>query len=191
MQGNGGTGLGLTIVRQILSLHSDSELEIRSDGHGHGTIFEMRIRCRIARPPPASPSKHSSEPLPSPHAPSSRAGSDSASRKLNVPPGSGSADVHPFESAGGGSKDSSSNFETPDSSGHGGARIPAEAAPATAVPPGFRCLHAEDDHFVRLTMPLQTFDVLGLPYDQVDDGAAAVEAVSAGQRYDVIVMDNQ
>jgi hypothetical protein len=46
MQGNGGTGLGLPIVRQLLRKHNGL-LVLSSGGYGEGTRFEMRVDCEI------------------------------------------------------------------------------------------------------------------------------------------------
>jgi len=48
LQGNGGTGLGLTIVRHILKLHHGSELSIYSKGHRQGTTFELIVSMPLA-----------------------------------------------------------------------------------------------------------------------------------------------
>ncbi|KAJ1627406.1 histidine kinase-like ATPase [Pavlovales sp. CCMP2436] len=46
MQGNGGTGIGLPIVRELLRKHSGL-LVLSSEGYGKGTCFEMRVDCEI------------------------------------------------------------------------------------------------------------------------------------------------
>jgi signal transduction histidine kinase len=48
LQGNGGTGLGLTICREILKLHS-GHLSISSDGPGLGTQFKIVVNVREQR----------------------------------------------------------------------------------------------------------------------------------------------
>jgi signal transduction histidine kinase len=48
LQGNGGTGLGLTIVRHILDLHDSSSLAIESDGSGCGTRFCLNLNLKLA-----------------------------------------------------------------------------------------------------------------------------------------------
>jgi len=45
--------------------------------------------------------------------------------------------------------------------------------------------------FVRFTLPLQTFNLLGVAYEQVEDGTEALELVRAGQKFDCIIIDNQ
>lgn len=51
-----GLGLGLTIVREIVSLH-EGQIEVNSDGPGHGTQFIVRVPCA----PDAPDHKRSSE----------------------------------------------------------------------------------------------------------------------------------
>lgn len=51
LQGNGGTGLGLGIVRELLQQHSGSVLSITSAGLGQGTQFEMQLNLQQAEPP--------------------------------------------------------------------------------------------------------------------------------------------
>mmetsp|Transcript_427 Transcript_427/g.1178 ORF Transcript_427/g.1178 Transcript_427/m.1178 type:complete len:348 (+) Transcript_427:1303-2346(+) len=48
MQGNGGTGLGLVITRELLHKHDGSELKLDSPGHGHGTTCDMILRLPTA-----------------------------------------------------------------------------------------------------------------------------------------------
>ena len=48
MQGNGGTGLGLCIVRELLKLHSGSKLTISSEGEGKGAEFAMALNLELA-----------------------------------------------------------------------------------------------------------------------------------------------
>lgn len=45
LQGSGGSGLGLSIARQLAELHHGSEVELSSEGLGHGTRFLLRVRC--------------------------------------------------------------------------------------------------------------------------------------------------
>jgi CheY-like chemotaxis protein len=57
---------------------------------------------------------------------------------------------------------------------------------------GYRVLHAEDDAFVRMALPLRTFKTLGVEYEQVEDGLAALEAMERSVRpFDCVVLDNQ
>jgi len=51
LQGNGGTGLGLTIVRQILALMNKSSMHLYSEGYGKGTQFHMRLHLEQVPPP--------------------------------------------------------------------------------------------------------------------------------------------
>jgi len=51
LQGNGGTGLGLTIVRAILAMHNDSQLRLQTQGHWTDTDFELELRLPHAPPP--------------------------------------------------------------------------------------------------------------------------------------------
>jgi len=52
MQGNGGSGLGLTIAQHITRLHGPGcSLDLTSDGHGHGTTFTLHLLLPAAPPP--------------------------------------------------------------------------------------------------------------------------------------------
>mmetsp|Transcript_46378 Transcript_46378/g.107042 ORF Transcript_46378/g.107042 Transcript_46378/m.107042 type:complete len:167 (-) Transcript_46378:719-1219(-) len=126
MQGNGGTGLGLPIVRELLRKH-DGSLVLSSEGYGKGTRFEMRIACEI-----------------------------------------------------------NSIIDTC-------LKNPSAEPPIVKqrFPDDYRALHVEDDAFVRFTLPLQTFNLLGVAYEQVEDGTEALELVRAGQKFDCIIIDNQ
>mmetsp|Transcript_38056 Transcript_38056/g.94137 ORF Transcript_38056/g.94137 Transcript_38056/m.94137 type:complete len:346 (+) Transcript_38056:1503-2540(+) len=129
MQGNGGTGLGLPIVRELLRKH-DGSLVLSSEGYGKGTRFAMRIACKI----------------------------DGI-----IDPG----------------------LENP--------RALSAEPPIVKqrFPDDYRALHVEDDAFVRFTLPLQTFNLIGVAYEQVEDGTEALELVRAGQNFDCIIIDNQ
>mmetsp|Transcript_11223 Transcript_11223/g.33361 ORF Transcript_11223/g.33361 Transcript_11223/m.33361 type:complete len:461 (+) Transcript_11223:1111-2493(+) len=60
-------------------------------------------------------------------------------------------------------------------------------------PGHLRCLHVEDDSSLRFSLPLSTFQLVGAPFDQAEDGLEAVEMVAKkpGDAYALIVMDNQ
>lgn len=49
MQGNGGTGIGLSIVREMLKQHGDSQLVLTSKGRDQGATFEMRLALEGAK----------------------------------------------------------------------------------------------------------------------------------------------
>lgn len=70
---------------------------------------------------------------------------------------------------------------------------PAESPePAQQRPSLGRCLYAEDDPFLQLTMSEQLFGAIGVPYDLASNGLEALERVqSAAAPYDVVVLDNQ
>jgi CheY-like chemotaxis protein len=135
-------------VRQLLRLHGGSTLAIKSDGHGKGTSFEMRVMTRLAT-------------------------------ALET-----GARIEDWTSASGRGT-SSEGAELKDGHSSHGAydmRLPAKI--------GYRVLHAEDDAFVRMTLPLRTFKLLGIDYQQVEDGRAACEAAGS-QMFHCIVLDNQ
>ncbi|KAG8463315.1 hypothetical protein KFE25_004826 [Diacronema lutheri] len=72
--------------------------------------------------------------------------------------------------------------------GHRAHRLP--------VPPGFRCLHVEDDKVLQLAISLRIFKQAGIPYDVASDGVDALAAmasrVASGARpYDVVLLDNR
>lgn len=54
LNGTGGTGLGLGIVRQLLALHDSSELALSSGGRNKGTSFELVLNLQGARVDPPS-----------------------------------------------------------------------------------------------------------------------------------------
>lgn len=54
LQGQGGSGLGLHLTRQLLQLHDGGSLALTSRGRGHGSQFEMRLGLRAAQPQPSS-----------------------------------------------------------------------------------------------------------------------------------------
>jgi len=47
-QGNGGTGLGLMIVRDILRLHAGSNVSLESAGAGQGATFRLELNLPVA-----------------------------------------------------------------------------------------------------------------------------------------------
>lgn len=61
-QGPGASGLGLSIARELLRLHHNSELHLSSHGSGRGTTFTMRVRCACEAQPsqPLRPSGRAS-----------------------------------------------------------------------------------------------------------------------------------
>jgi len=131
MQGNGGTGLGLPIVRELLRKHSGL-LVLSSEGYGKGTCFEMRVDCEI---------------------------DSTVAPDLEQPSALKAVSAEPL-------------------------------IVEQRFPDGYRALHVEDDAFVRFTVPLQTFQPLGVAYEQVEDGTEALELVRAGQKFHCIVIDN-
>jgi CheY-like chemotaxis protein len=53
LESQGGLGIGLTLARQIVSLHHGT-IEARSDGAGHGSTFVVRLPIAAAMPAPAA-----------------------------------------------------------------------------------------------------------------------------------------
>jgi len=163
MQGNGGTGLGLNIVRQIMKLHNASEFRLASEGVDKGTSFILEVRCALATDEDSVPE--------------AQANVVGMRRSDHGIPLSPSTTVNLKKG------------ETGSLQGTSSPSAPAlERAP---FPPGYKVLHVEDDQFVRMTLPLTTFDRLGIEFDQVEDGEIAVELYRAGKRWDAIVIDNQ
>lgn len=139
LQGAGGTGIGLAIVREMLHLHGGSTLELSSAGKDCGTTFCMRLSLKVAAAAPAAALPGAVDPA---------------------------------------------SMSTPRS----GVAAPAAATAKQQV----RCLYVEDDVFLAETFPLVTFRLMGVAYDHVADGQAAVDTVAADlKRYDLIVIDNQ
>jgi len=179
-QGNKGTGLGLSITRQILKLHHGSSLTLASDGRNKGTSFTLIIKVQLA---PAAEAE-----LLRPSAPASDAGAVHADARLSsaspVRLGLAVPSV-PVQAPAASAASRSSFGDTPRSEGA------ADADAEVVFPPDYRVLHVEDDQFVRFTMPLQTFDLLGVSYVQAEDGHAAMQMMERGERFDCIIMDNQ
>mmetsp|Transcript_9552 Transcript_9552/g.28277 ORF Transcript_9552/g.28277 Transcript_9552/m.28277 type:complete len:832 (+) Transcript_9552:40-2535(+) len=189
LQGNGGTGLGLNIVRAILDLHSGSTLDLRSDGHGCGSTFEMRLRLPAASPRTSLPGRISTATASSVVYPingedklarcsvwASEGGTSprrsfavtEAQAMLAVGPEAASARVHEV----------------------------GEASPAQASGGVVHCLHVEDDAMLQMTLGVRLFSRHGLVCEVAEDGQKAIDLVAGrearGQpQFDLIVMDNQ
>lgn len=173
-QGNGGTGLGLAIMREILRLHNDSTLSLSSEGHGKGMQISMAVNCQLVATDASGQVVGTAATAGADEAGGGKSAHDETA--VDVPAASPTTRASASASGGG----------TPAAE-----RRRAPQAAAAAFPDGYRVLHVDDDAFVRLTLPLQTFTLLGLPFVQAEDGAAALALVRSGERFDCIVLDNQ
>jgi len=205
MQNHGGAGMGLFIARRILLAHERSTLRVFSEGAGKGTRVELRLRCqRAEQGQEAAPFNLVS--VTNSRAPTVRAPSSHRTASLTLASsadpggaagetgGVGQAAVGPSGPDAGLAEESDgavAAFRQRVSAGilHG----PAAAAAAAAA--SLRVLHAEDDPFLRLSLPPQTFHRLGLDFSQADNGHEALDRVAQGaakgEPFGVVVIDNQ
>jgi len=186
LQGNGGTGLGLTIVRSILRQHYDSELVLTSEGHHRGMIFEMRLN------------------LPGERAAAGSRGQPSGS--VGTPSRRGASRVEkPTFAALEPSSERLPELHTPvqrsshrlsgascDSDEDGDAVAREQQLPKAEE---VLCLHVEDDQLLQMTIGMQ-IKALGVQLDLATNGQEAVDKVARRHAqglppYDLIVMDNQ
>ncbi|KAJ1630407.1 histidine kinase-like ATPase [Pavlovales sp. CCMP2436] len=170
MQGSGGTGLGLTIARDLLRLHGGSSLRLASAGPGHGSTF--RLELMLDEAPEATQVLSVDSPRLADrfsHAPS-----------LTTSHASGSTTaVAGTEGMSGGS-----------AGGLGAGDRKKQAR--LSFPPSFRVLHVEDDAILRKTFELRVLKKLGVPFDVAVNGAEAVRFILTEKRkFALVVMDNQ
>mmetsp|Transcript_24071 Transcript_24071/g.62016 ORF Transcript_24071/g.62016 Transcript_24071/m.62016 type:complete len:819 (+) Transcript_24071:46-2502(+) len=197
MQGRGGTGLGITITRDLLRLHGDGcTLQLISDGPGTGTRFRIRLRLpeqplddthtRLANGPHTQPVAARPRHAPRDHRPQ-MADRPSAST-LSGEWAAGRSST--------GSRNTSGAFSSPGTM----VRRPlpplaasgAVAASGCRFPPDFRLLHVEDDAVLRRTIELRLFKKLNVPFDVAVDGLEALRLILDERRhYTVLLMDNQ
>jgi CheY-like chemotaxis protein/anti-sigma regulatory factor (Ser/Thr protein kinase) len=176
LQGNGGSGLGLSITRQLLELHDGSSLRVSSAGIGQGTCFELVVKLRTAAPLSQHDGALEEEGAQAP-----------ASRNARRP--------NPNKVQRGTKGRASSPTQQ-----HGDARIRCEPAAARgdaksgadAPKRALRCLLVDDDGFLRLTLPIRIFTSNAVAHDVAVDGLDAVEQIQAEPlKYALVVMDNQ
>jgi len=195
LQGNGGTGLGLTIVRSILKLHSGSSLRLSSPGTGQGTTFIMDLRL------PRTQTRTSSSAVPGVRSSrpdvrwswSAARASGRASRNASHAGAAqhgrvSSASIGASSISEGGSSDAVRVFQP----GSPPSNPEAEQLEAQAV----RCLYAEDDAMVQLTVSARLFARAGIECDLASDGQDAIDKVAeraarGDPPYQLILMDNQ
>jgi len=203
MEGRGGAGLGISIARSLVQAHGGGSLTIQSPGPGQGLVFQMRVRCKVLK---------GAEPAAAAAAAPSALGSDSSLTK-------GSLLGQPAAQASGvrASRASSSSTthrvsgisHVPGSSAHvrcsyalmdttpASSSSPtdvatADGAAAAAGASQPRCLHVDDDTFVRLTLPPRIFEPLGCAYDTAANGVEAERMIlSRPGGYVLVLMDNQ
>ena len=169
-QGSSGTGLGLTIARQILAMHG-STLGIESGGHGKGTRYTMELL--LPEPPAGDGASHAHD------------ARHDARDCLSVNDSAGARGE-------GGVPALTPRSARHDSAPTLGLSSPVLAQSGRGAQP-LRVLYADDDEFLQLTVPLRVFAPLGVPYDTAENGALAVELVTraGAMHYDLVVMDNQ
>ncbi|KAJ1631153.1 hypothetical protein T492DRAFT_1144142 [Pavlovales sp. CCMP2436] len=215
LQGSGGTGLGLTIVRELLKLHGGSRMRLESVGHRHGSTF--RLELALAEAPEGSFVLGDVSPglakrlfLAQSH-PNSQASTETTpivnerrdNPKYNhgkTPGGAmtlAAAVLLPTRSTSG------STAAVAGTLGEGipgggasraldAAKSKSQARPQLCFPPDFRMLHVEDDALLRRSFELRVVKKLGVPYDVAVNGAEAVRLILEEKRkYALVLMDNQ
>ncbi|KAJ1634238.1 hypothetical protein T492DRAFT_1142322, partial [Pavlovales sp. CCMP2436] len=189
-QGNGGSGLELGIVRELLRMHHNSTLEISSNGHGRGTTFAINAYCKSATGVPPTDLQGSAA-----------AGATAAAATAGAAAGAAAdatvaADTAAAVTAAAAATEPAAR--SPDSTSPEPARDDRDVS--TDQPTidrelprklGYRVLHADDCNFMRMALPLQTFDKLGIEYEQAKDGLAATQLLESGRRFHCAVLDNQ
>jgi len=219
LQGSGGTGLGLTITRELLKLHGGSRVRLDSAGLGHGSTFRLELVLPEA---PEGTQVYCSPGLANwlllaPSATSSEAPSNAPtptnSKRRHCPDTNTQRPFrHEVEGAALAAKvslqlPSRSTREsakavtgthaesTPGggtSGAPGAAKSKRQARPQLRFPPGFRVLHVEDDAVLRRTFELRVLKKFGVPFDVAVNGAEAVRHILTEKReYALVLMDNQ
>jgi len=192
LQGSGGTGLGLNIVRSILDLHNKSKLHISSQGHDKGTTFEMRLRLPSAPARDADASRRSRSKSLSVHAERLSQQQPLCQQERN----SHVSSMLALPKAPKSPSDVAADIES-----QAAAPSAAEATAAvTAIPSArsgvIKCLHVEDDLMLQMTLGARIFTAADIECQVADDGQAAVELVTEGlargeKPFDLVLMDNQ
>lgn len=197
LQGNGGTGLGLSVTRQIMDLHFGSTLTLSSPGLGLGSTFLLSVRT------PSSPNRSNVAPCSSAKGARSSAGQQlhfpASFRVLHVEVRVVAVERSPLRIV---FTASLACVCTPANCCRATKRPSASAAHACPRPPPVTrihlhlpcapaCLAPQDDVIVHRTVVLRTFRRLGVAYEHAADGADAVRRIHEGAQYGFIVMDNQ
>lgn len=193
--GNGGTGLGLPIVREILRLHNGSSLALSSEGEGCGIQFELALRLQEVA---AADDDGADDDDTGDHGEMRVV---SARIKGRTPQAVGRAILR------------RSLGESAASTAHvrAAAAAAADATTSSALPlaaasvevdggsssrqrgqPSLRVLHVEDDTFLQKLVPRRIFKKVGLQFEQAADGQEALEMVLPDlSKFAVILLDNQ
>jgi len=172
LQGGGGTGLGLTLVREILRLHN-SVMRLSSPGAGRGAILRLTLNLKKA-------DEEDSEAI----TPSSWQGSFMG-RRTSGSPHALAEETPAFGRRSAAAVVSPRSLALP----QGGSGSPTSKS---TFPVGFRVLHVEDDVMLRKTFELRVLRKLGVPFDVAENGAEAVRLIlEQRMHYDFVLMDNQ
>jgi len=212
LQGRGGTGLGLNIVRHILDLHDRSVLSIHSKGEGKGTTFEMQLNLEVAtaagsavagagnsyRVVEAAAGRHMGRQLSHDATTSGsresstlvRASSTGKSRTSSPPCTSsysaaqGPDAVHEMVEEDSADEEEDSAGERMRSRGREVSLLQSDGSETPARREGrpCRCLHVEDDMMLQLTFQARLFDRLGVDYDTAENGKIAVDLMDKAER---------
>mmetsp|Transcript_28726 Transcript_28726/g.65893 ORF Transcript_28726/g.65893 Transcript_28726/m.65893 type:complete len:294 (-) Transcript_28726:119-1000(-) len=184
LQGSGGSGLGLTIARELLKLHGGSRVCLDSAGPGHGSTFRLELVLPEALESTSVLGDYSprfASQLLLARSPSSNVGesrdseNDAQGRNPHEPEGA-TAGTHAEGLLGGGRS----------------VKTKSQARPQLHFPPGFRVLHVEDDAILRRSFELRVLKKLGVPFDVAVNGAEAVRLILEERcEYALVLMDNQ
>jgi len=209
LQGRGGTGLGLNIVRHILRLHDESELFINSKGLWQGTTFEMRINLHHTHATSTNLSSADQDFLQQRTTKSAR---EQVASRFSHGQGAQRANSSSHSSVDAVSQSPFSNllgYHGPSASppshraSHkaedrvtSGLELSSEFSFSQgAVESRCSVLHVEDDLMLQMTFRVMLFERLGALSTTASNGQEALQMLreqeASGHPYTLVVMDNQ